>query len=273
VPTLTSTAASYDAIWVQHDPYMRWQGTAWDEADPLYVRRYGPLHEQAMQAMTVAGTSKEGDYFRPSATLHIFEGANLVLSRAYTYAPAIYPDTPVNAPMAAASVAKSITAAAVVRELGNQGLPLTMPFWTAVGVSPFPSNTAVPTVLDVLRNLGGFSSTGINFGYYDHQLVANSGYGPLPISGEAMFNYAVGEDLFTAGQACQQELDCTNTYGQGWRCDTQTMVNACVSSNHFWLESQLICRKMETSWPTPTLGSPCWVSWSAFARGRITLSM
>jgi CubicO group peptidase (beta-lactamase class C family) len=229
----------HHGIWVQYEPYMRWQGIEWDETDPLYIRRYRPLHDQAMQVMTEAGTPKEGDYFRPSATLHIFEADDLVLSRAYTYAPAIYPDTPENAPFALASVAKSITAAAVVRELANQGLPLSMPFWTAVGISPFPSNTSVPTVLDVLRNLGGFPKAGNNtHAYYDHHLIANSGYGPLPISGEAMFNYAEGENLFTAGQACQQDMDCTNAYGPSWKCDTEAMVNACVSTNQFWQESQ-----------------------------------
>jgi hypothetical protein len=225
----------HHGIWAQYDPYMRWQGTDWDENDPLYDQRYRPLHDQAMQAMTIAGDPKEGEYFRPSATLHIFEGPTLVLSRAYTYAPAIYPDTPVNAPFALASVAKSITAAAVVRELAIQQYPLTGPFWPAADISPYPSNTSVPTVLDVLRNLGGFVQA--SSGYYDHRLIASSGYGPIPISGEAMYNYAEGENLFTAGQTCQQDMDCINIYGPGWRCDTQGMVNACVTESHFWLES------------------------------------
>jgi hypothetical protein len=56
-----------------------------------------------------------GQLTRPSATLHIFEGDELVLNRAYTYAPAVYPDTPLNASMKTGSVAKSITATAVLR--------------------------------------------------------------------------------------------------------------------------------------------------------------
>jgi CubicO group peptidase (beta-lactamase class C family) len=184
----------FHGVWVQYDPYLRWQGTAWDETDETYVKRYKPLHDQVIQSMTLAGSNIEGEAFRPSATLHVFEGSNLVLNRAYTYAPATYPDTPENAPFALASVSKSITAAAVVREMAIQGLPLTTAFWVLIGVSPFPSQTAVPSVEDVLRNLGGFAVGPTS--YADHSAIESAGYGTFPISATEMIAYAEGEELF-----------------------------------------------------------------------------
>jgi CubicO group peptidase (beta-lactamase class C family) len=138
--------------------------------------------------MTRAGTSEEGQFFRPSATLHIFEGGDLVLNRAYTYAGATYPETPLNATMAIASASKSITAAAVVMELQNQGLPLNASFATAAGINNVPAMAPV-TIADVLRNLGGFNTSATSYG--DHSVIDASSYGEYPITGEMMFDYVV----------------------------------------------------------------------------------
>ncbi|MFO7566933.1 MAG: hypothetical protein R6X02_30090 [Enhygromyxa sp.] len=177
-------------LWVRHDPYLRWaEGIPIDPSDPTYVARYLPLHEQTIQKMTLAGEGAEGEFIRPSSTLHIFEGQNLVLSRAYTYAPAIYPDTPIDASMALASVSKSITAAAVVRQMNIEGIPLATPFAGLAGIVNVPTMVAVPSVLDVLRNLGGFEAGPTS--YMNHDLIDQSIYGAYPITGDMMYDYVV----------------------------------------------------------------------------------
>lgn len=176
-------------VWLQHEPYMRWQdGVDVDVMDPAYPVRYEPFHQQAMQAMTRAGTSEEGQFFRPSATLHIFEGGDLVVNRAYTYAGATYPETPLSATMAIASASKSITAAAVVMELAAKGIPLTASFAATAGINNVPAMAPV-TIADVLRNLGGFNGGAIS--YDDHSLIDASPYGEYPITGEMMYDYVV----------------------------------------------------------------------------------
>lgn len=48
---------------------------------------------------------------------------------------------------------------------------------------------AAPSVLDVLRNLGGFKRTTAS--YLDHSLIDQSVYGDYPIIGEMMYDYVV----------------------------------------------------------------------------------
>ena len=184
----------YAAIWVKHAPYMRWQGTPYDPMDP-----YEMFHDQIMQVMTLDGQMSQGDWFRPSGTLHVFEGDDLVINRAYTYAPATYPDTPLNAPMKLASVSKGITAAAVVREMDEQSLPLTTAYTTAAGIVGEPALDDV-TVLDVLRNLGGFVEAS-PASYGDHSIIDASIFGDIPITGEEMFEYVVDGDNLVLGDA------------------------------------------------------------------------
>lgn len=177
-------------LWVRYEPYLRWtEGIEVDLADPVYAARYEPLHDRLIQQMSFAGEQKFGEFFRPSATLHIYEGAILVLSRAYTYAGAIYPDTPLDAPMSIASASKSITAAAVVRLMNIEGLPLTTPFASLAGIKNVPAMVAGPSVLDVLRNLGGFEPRVKS--YSNHYLIDQSIYGAYPITGKMMYDYAV----------------------------------------------------------------------------------
>ncbi len=219
------------AIWVRYEPYLRWQGTPFDAGDPTYLARYAMFHDQAIRQMSfttevdcsggqpcptgtscftcpnddtpcfLEGICVEPDKFRkvlrPSGTLHIFEGAQLVLSRAYTFAPAIYPETPIDAPMKLASVSKSITAAAVVREMAAQSLPLTTSFNVAAGIAGAPAAMDAVTVLDVLRNLGGFETGPTS--YYDHALIDASIYGAIPIDGEEMLAYAIAGHLNVGG--------------------------------------------------------------------------
>jgi CubicO group peptidase (beta-lactamase class C family) len=176
-------------VWLQYEPYMRWQdGVVVDVMDPAYPVRYEPFHQQAMQAMTRMGTADEGRYFRPSATLHIFEGDDLVVNRAYTYAGAVYPKTPLSATMAIASASKSITAAAVVMELQNQGISLNASFATAAGINNVPAMAPV-TIADVLRNIGGFNAGAAS--YLNHSLIDASPYGEYPITAEMMYDYVV----------------------------------------------------------------------------------
>lgn len=180
----------FAGMWVRHEPYLRWtEGIPIDPLDPIYVARYLPFHEQAIQKMTLAGESKEGEFFRPSSTLHIYEGLMLVLNRAYTYAPAIYPDTPLDAPMPLASASKSITATAVVRQMNIEGMPLTTPFAPMAGIDKVPAMATAPSVLEVLRNLGGFNEEVLS--YNDHALIDQSIYGDYPITGKMMYDYAV----------------------------------------------------------------------------------
>ncbi|PRQ06535.1 serine hydrolase [Enhygromyxa salina] len=179
----------YAGVWVRHDPYLRWQeGIEIDPMDPGYIAKYLPFHQQAILGMTLAG-SKVGDFFRPSGTLHIFEGDDLVLNRSYTYAGSTYPETPLNATMALASVAKSITAAATVRESSIKGIPLTAPFAGAAGINGVATMASVPTIADVLRNIGGFAFSPSSYG--DHALIDASPYGQYPITGKMMYDYAV----------------------------------------------------------------------------------
>jgi CubicO group peptidase (beta-lactamase class C family) len=181
--------ARYAGLWVRHEPYMRWQdGVAVDEMDPNYVARHEPFHQQAMQTMTLAGNPAEGEFFRPSATLHIFEGDQLVVNRAYTYAGAIYPKTPPGATFALASASKSITAAAVVRELQKKGISLNASFATTAGINKVPAMAPV-TIADVLRNLGGFNEGA--YSYLNHSVIDASPYGEYPITGEMMYEYVV----------------------------------------------------------------------------------
>jgi CubicO group peptidase (beta-lactamase class C family) len=180
----------FAGLWVQHEPYLRWtEGIPIDLGDPKYIALYQPLHDRTIQQMNLAGEQKAGEFFRPSSTLHIFQGDDLVLNRAYTYAPAIYPDTPLDAPMALASVSKSITAAAVVQLMNNEQLPLTTPFAGLAGINNVPAMAAAPSVLDVLRNLGGFEAR-VN-SYINHSLIDQSVYGNYPIDGKMMYDYAV----------------------------------------------------------------------------------
>ena len=189
-PYLDAGVTRYAGLWVQHEPYLRWtEGVEADPNDPIYIEQYLPLHEQAMQQMTLAGDAKAGEYFRPSTTLHLFKGADLVLNRAYTYAPAIYPSTPLNAPMALASASKSVTATAVVQLMNELQLPLTTPFAGLAGIHNVPAMVAGPSVLEVLRNLGGFEPLADSYG--DHSLVDQSIYGAYPITGEMMYDYVL----------------------------------------------------------------------------------
>jgi CubicO group peptidase (beta-lactamase class C family) len=217
------------AVWVRHESYLRWQGTTFPADDPNYSTRYRMFHDQAILSMSFAteidcsggqscpaGTScfecpgdtpcfhgglcvgnKFRQVARPSATLHVFEGPDLVLSRAYTFAPAIYEDTPLDAPMKLASVSKSITAAAVVREMAAKGLPLTTPFNVAAGIQGAPAAMGAVTVLDVLRQLGGFVEFAVS--YADHTLIDDSPYGTIPISGEELFDYVIAGHLGVGG--------------------------------------------------------------------------
>jgi CubicO group peptidase (beta-lactamase class C family) len=219
------------AIWVRYEPYLRWQGTVFEQEDPQYLTRYRMFHDQVVRSMSYAteidcsggqacpdGTSCfecPGDdtvcfhdgvcvedrfraVLRPSATLHVFEGSDLVLERAYTFAPAIYEDTPMNTPMKLASVSKSITAAAVVREMAMQGMPLSTPFNAAAGIQGAPAAMDGVTVLDVLRQLGGFTPGPKSYG--NHAIIDASGHGTIPISGEELFDYVVAGHLGVGGK-------------------------------------------------------------------------
>lgn len=196
----------YAAIWAKYPPHMRWQGTAFDEMDQDYLARYKPFHDQVITIMDNIGTPREGEFFRPSATLHIFEEDDLVLNRAYTYAPAIYPDTELDAMFKLASVSKSLTAAAIVKEFDNQSIPLSTTFASAVGWtgtsycggSPplFPSGFANITIDQMLQHQAGFVGEGIN-AYRDHsEIVAGligvsspNADGELPIDTEELLYY------------------------------------------------------------------------------------
>jgi CubicO group peptidase (beta-lactamase class C family) len=93
--------------------------------------------------------------------------------------------------MALASVSKSITAAAVVRELGLKGIPLTAPFAGTAAINGVPNMASVPSIADVLRNLGGFAPQTASYG--DHSLI-NMSY---PIDGKKMYDYVVNAHLDT----------------------------------------------------------------------------
>jgi CubicO group peptidase (beta-lactamase class C family) len=212
-------AQRFAGLWVMHEPYLRWtDGVLINPQDPKYIARYLPLDEQVIQQMTFADEPKVGEYFRPSSTLHIFEGDELVFNRAYTYAPAIYPDTPLDAPMGLASASKSITAAAVVQLMDRQKLDLTMPFAVLAGIDNVKAmieaeeGESVPTVLDVLRHLGGFERSTTS--YYDHSKIDQSIYGEYPITGEMMYDYVV------QGGHLDDDKDEEDNY---WSSDTYSM--------------------------------------------------
>jgi hypothetical protein len=197
------------AIWSRYEPYLRWEGTTFSPTDTTYAARYEMFHDQAIRQMSFATdidcsggqscpngttcfTCSEVDatclatamcvqpqqykqVLRPSGTLHVFEGESLVLDRAYTFAPAIYPETPLDAPMKLASVSKSITAAAVVREMDIQSIPLTASFVTTAGLSGTPTAMQDVSVLDTLRALGGFRSQPA--AYTNHWIIDDSPFG------------------------------------------------------------------------------------------------
>lgn len=108
--------------------------------------------------------------------------------------------------MKLASVLKSLTAAAVVRAMNEHGLPLTTPYVEAAGMMGAPATMDEVTVLDVLRNLGGFraekqvtlkmvdvSEPNNPKSYRDHAIIDASKVGATPIDGAEMFDYAVLE--------------------------------------------------------------------------------
>jgi CubicO group peptidase (beta-lactamase class C family) len=182
----------YAGLWTRSEPYLRVAvDDSLDESSAAFAARYAPFEDGTIKLMTMEGSPKQGEFFRPSATLHIFEGGELVLNRAYTYAPATYPDTPLNATMALASASKSITAAAVVRELNLKNIPLTAPFAGTAGINGVPNMVSTPLVVDVLRNLGGFNANAAS--YTNHSLM-KMGY---PIEGEMMYDYVVNGHLDT----------------------------------------------------------------------------
>lgn len=208
------------AVWVRYEPYLRWVGT---EVIPA---QYEMFHAQALRfiaGMTEvdcsgnqpcpAGTACNvcsgdspclngdvcvdgtfGQRSFPSATLHVFEGSTVVLNRAYTFGPAVYEDTELDAAFRVASVSKSITATAVLRELDIQQRSPNLPFHGVTGILPeyfleYPSefSTLTVRVRDVLDHQGGFSGTD-PISYSDHSLLVNAGAVP-PIDGEDLFEY------------------------------------------------------------------------------------
>jgi CubicO group peptidase (beta-lactamase class C family) len=130
-----------------------------------------------------------GRFTRPSATLHIFEGPTVVLNRAYTFAPAIYPDTPPDVAFKTASVSKAITATAVVREMDVQGLSLwTTSFAGAVGVGA-NYDLSGALVRDVLMHTAGFAKNqDVPDSYVNHEMIVGAG-ATAPVDGEELFEY------------------------------------------------------------------------------------
>jgi CubicO group peptidase (beta-lactamase class C family) len=199
----------YVAVWVRYEPCLRWVGTQFDH--PEYATKHQMFHDQALVVMNAGNTA--GAWLRPSTTLHIVDGGQTVLNRAYTFAPAIYPDTPIDAPMRLGSVAKSITAAAVVKIMNDQQLPLTTGYAAAAGIAALVPGPMIPvSVLDVLRNFGGFrgrvaiTSGGVTFSaagdpdsYGDHTIIDATFYGAIPIAGSEMFNYMIGDGHLDMG--------------------------------------------------------------------------
>lgn len=216
-------------VWVRYEPYLRWKGSKFVPGDTNYATKYKMFHDQALRIignLTEIGCSggqqcpggdrcyacsadypcfhddvcvgaEFGQLTRPSATLHIFEGDDLVLNRAYTFAPSVYPDTPLNASLKTGSVAKSITATAVVRELDVQGLDLNMSFAGAIGITPTyflqskidPFFALTVRVRDVLDNQGGFpgfDNKPISY-LNDAEIVAAGA--TVPVDGQELFEY------------------------------------------------------------------------------------
>ncbi len=186
------------ATWIRYQPYLRWTGTQFANDDQNYAIKYQPFHDQVIAVMQRSPPLVgDGAFFRPSATLHIMEGDEVVLNRAYTYAPAIYPDTELNAPMRYASVSKSITAAVVVKEMAAKNIPLTTPLVSVLGLSPgdYPAAMGDVSVLSTLRMLGGFRQN--PRAYWDHHLIlAESPTATLPIDGSELLKHVLLHDLF-----------------------------------------------------------------------------
>jgi CubicO group peptidase (beta-lactamase class C family) len=211
------------AVWVRYEAYLRWEeGTEFDPED--YATKYKMFHDQALRMIgnlteidcsggqpcasgdscyscpadtpcfhdNVCVEADYGRFTRPSATLHIFEGSSVVFNRAYTFAPAIYPDTPLDASFKTASVSKSLTATAVVREMDIQGLSLwTTTFASAIGVAP-TYNLSGARVRDVLMHKGGFAgSDEIPKSYRDHSFIVAAG-ATAPVDGEELLEYVFG---------------------------------------------------------------------------------
>jgi CubicO group peptidase (beta-lactamase class C family) len=244
------------AVWVRYSPYLRWEGTQFAEDDDAYSTRYRMFHDQVVRHLGLAtevdcsggqecpdGTSCHscaqdvpcfheglcveanfGDYLRPSGTLHIFEGEELVLNRAYTFAPAIYADTKINAPMKLASVSKSITATAVVRLMAAKDRPLSVPFAPQVKVFPAyplksPAGVAA-TVREVLHNWGGFASnSNAPESYKKHALIIESGIGTRPIDGQELLEYVFAPP--PDGHVNLGELHEDNYWESSWLSDSR----------------------------------------------------
>jgi CubicO group peptidase (beta-lactamase class C family) len=209
------------AVWVRYEAYLRWEGTEFDPGDTDYATKYKMFHGQAVRIIgnlteidcsggqpcpsgdscyacpadtpcfhdNVCVEADYGKFTRPSATLHIFEGSSVVFNRAYTFAPAIYPDTPLDASFKTASVSKSLTATAVVREMDLQGLSLwTTTFASAIGVAP-TYNLSGARVRDVLMHKGGFArNQDAPTSYGDHSFIVAAG-ATAPVDGEELLEY------------------------------------------------------------------------------------
>jgi CubicO group peptidase (beta-lactamase class C family) len=216
----------YAGIWAKYPPYERWTGTQFDEMDEDYNDKYEMFDERTRLVTSIVGSPNEGNYFRPSATLHIFEGDQLVLNRAYTYAPAIYPDTQLDDEFLYASASKSLTAAAIVREFDDQSLPLSTAFvdtvsgWSGTtycnGPAPyFPAGFASITIDQILQNQGGFDDGPSNI--ISHQAIVDglvgvtlpTADGELPIDGEEL--------LFDLGE--NETMCAMNPMNSSWRSD------------------------------------------------------
>ena len=211
-------------VWVRYEPYLRWEGTEFAPGNMVYATKYKMFHDQVLRVMGnlteidcsggqpcpsgdgcyacpaehpcfhdgVCVEPDFGEFTRPSATLHIFEGDFLAFNRAYTFAPSIYPDTPLNASLKTGSTAKSITATAVVREVDVQGLSLNSSFAGAIGITPtyfLGSGPVTVRVRDVLDNQGGFSGGGTTpVSYLDHADIVADG-ASVPVDGQELFEY------------------------------------------------------------------------------------
>jgi len=207
-------------VWVRYEPYLRWQGSEFAPGDPNYAIKYEMFHDQALLVMArltevdcsggepcpagtacyecsgevpcfydgVCAANNFGARTHPSATLHIFEGPTVVFNRAYTFGPSIYPDTPLNAPMKTASVSKSITSAAVIRELAAQGATVSsLLFHQALEITATYSLDGV-RVMDVLNHQGGFGFSPEPSSYRLHAEIVAAG-AAAPVDGEDMFAY------------------------------------------------------------------------------------
>ncbi len=217
-------------VWVRYEPYLRWKGTKFVPGDMTYATKYEMFHEQALRIIgnfteidcsggqpcpngtgcyacpaeypcfhdEVCVEADYGEFTRPSATLHIFEGDELVLNRAYTFAPSVYADTPLTASFKVGSVAKSLTATAVVRELDLRGLSMNTSFAEAIGVSTtYPLEAEVgqiPAIVtvrvrDVLDNQGGFPGfTDTPISYLNDAPIVGAG-ATIPVDGQELFEY------------------------------------------------------------------------------------